>query len=558
MSEVRLIVREAEQDWSGNVHGSLAERAIAALSAEPTTIGELEAAIDRFEKPLPSCRHFANLSRGLRDEPYDAGIVIIDLAARLIVANWTYSYAKSSGEIAYHNGSCATASLIPFHLPSDWLIQEECVSWEGLARCRRADRAENPPFDSRAVLLGPPLLEFLAKEVFTAFDRAKSTFKTAAPNDDVSESVSEIIKNIHIAWLLTPRSDLRGNCPREMLLKARQFIGWDLQDRCHQWTILGERPPGIARDSFAFRYAGFGTHEIVKYYDLVRELLWSCWAQRNDLGKAPIALGDFLTTEVTRLANLRETWLDTPDPECHGRTPRSIIDRERSRLPEAVSGHEAVIDPDCPCCQMMADMPGPVFWHLDGSGMEMEFAFDYYHATREEWEAEQRKWEEWSRRLDAKFAEERRLGLKDPAVMDSEGKSPWRASFAIERGMSEVERLPLGVRLFGIGCHLTELIVDLRGENLSETAPESRHWIDQLHRDFGNLRELLQTPEVAVCASLFDPVIARFSETLATLAVDRPELEPKCESLTSEIHRLLAADASEENDNGNEDWELPF
>jgi len=62
------------------------------------------------------------------------------------------------------------------------------------------------------------------------------------------------------------------------------------------------------------------------------------------------------------LERVLEAWLDTPDPELDGRTPRSIITHERARLPEAMSGHDAVIDPDCPCCQMMAEMSGPGFW----------------------------------------------------------------------------------------------------------------------------------------------------------------------------------------------------
>ena len=35
--------------------------------------------------------------------------------------------------------------------------------------------------------------------------------------------------------------------------------------------------PILSRDSNAFRYSGFGTHEMVKYYYLVRELLASCY-----------------------------------------------------------------------------------------------------------------------------------------------------------------------------------------------------------------------------------------------------------------------------------------
>ena len=91
MSEVRLVVREAECDWSGTIHGSCADRAVAALSADPVTLQELEVAVARFAKPVADRRFFANLSRGLRDEPYDAGLVVIDLVARLVVADSTYS-----------------------------------------------------------------------------------------------------------------------------------------------------------------------------------------------------------------------------------------------------------------------------------------------------------------------------------------------------------------------------------------------------------------------------------------------------------------------------------
>ena len=83
MSEVRLVLREEGRDWSGTIHGSCADRAVAALSADPVTLEELEVAVTRFAKPVPKSRFFANLSPGLRDQSYDAGLVVIDLVARL-------------------------------------------------------------------------------------------------------------------------------------------------------------------------------------------------------------------------------------------------------------------------------------------------------------------------------------------------------------------------------------------------------------------------------------------------------------------------------------------
>lgn len=247
-------------------------------------------------------------------------------------------------------------------------------------------------------------------------------------------------------------------------------------------------------------------------------------------------VGDFLTSEVPRLEIIRDEWLEATDPECHGRTPRSITDRERARLPEGMSGHDAIIDPDCPCCQMLADMPGPMFWHLDGCNMDNDFAFDIRHRTHEEWEAEQREWEEFDRRFEAKQAERKRLGVTDSGFGEMDENSVWSSSFSVE----DAADVPLGVRLFGIGGHLAELIVDIRGETAGQpAAAEAQRFIDQLNRDYGNLRELLQTSEPSLAAALIEPVMARFGESLAAVAAARPDLAVKCQSLTNSLARFL-------------------
>jgi hypothetical protein len=451
MSEVRLVVREAASDWSGTIHASWADRAVAALSADPVTIGELEVATERFAKPALKRRFFANLSPGLDTEPFDAGLVVIDLIARLVVVDSTYSSPGSSGVVGYHDGRCCTEKGLRYHLAGDWLFSSDGDGWRLLAEGRRRERAAKPIRDARQVFYGRPLLVFVARECFALFarrDEIAATVRTqwaekarkrladeakvapdqvnlnrltdeeitseAWPGEEHSASpFYDSIKQIHAAWLLTPRDDLGGTCPREIALERHEHLMRDLQDRCEQWSLLGECPRGLAESSDAFRYGGFGTHELVMYYDLVRHLLWTCWdhltglAQSSTVWHRPemLTVGDFLTTEVPRLGSVLEAWLDTPDPEFHGRTPRSIIARERARLPEGMSGHDALIDPDCPCCQMMAEMPGPSFWHLDGSGMDDEFAFDIHRKSREEWEQERRHWEEHGRQFDAEWSE---------------------------------------------------------------------------------------------------------------------------------------------------------
>src|SRR5438876_5771907 len=91
MSCIRLNLSDHEQTISGEVHGSIGDAAVAALSAKPETIHELELALARFVRRISDSSAFAPLHQGENFEPYDAGIVIIDLAARVVMIDSTYS-----------------------------------------------------------------------------------------------------------------------------------------------------------------------------------------------------------------------------------------------------------------------------------------------------------------------------------------------------------------------------------------------------------------------------------------------------------------------------------
>uniref|UniRef100_UPI003989BEAA hypothetical protein n=1 Tax=Edaphovirga cremea TaxID=2267246 RepID=UPI003989BEAA len=113
MSEVKLNLVDAERVLHGNIHGSVADYCVAALSAEPETIAELEAALARYLKPRDvggnftlfsstQCQTDSGLSSAesepvhdiraaLDTEPWDAGIVVIDLGARIVAIESTYS-----------------------------------------------------------------------------------------------------------------------------------------------------------------------------------------------------------------------------------------------------------------------------------------------------------------------------------------------------------------------------------------------------------------------------------------------------------------------------------
>src|SRR5512132_364421 len=97
MSEVKLNLIDSQQILQGTIHGSVADACVAALSAEPETIAELNAALARYIKPTGDAAtqsgEFASFHSAAEVDirPWDAGVVIIDLAARIVAAESTYS-----------------------------------------------------------------------------------------------------------------------------------------------------------------------------------------------------------------------------------------------------------------------------------------------------------------------------------------------------------------------------------------------------------------------------------------------------------------------------------
>jgi hypothetical protein len=425
MSEVKLNLVDAHSIRVGTVHGSVADASVAALTADPETIAELEKALARYIKPDENYSQFASFNR--RDEidaePSDAGIVIIDLAARVVAAESTYSQPGPEGQVEYHNGRHGTDVPIGYLLDSSWLFVNSAESYRWSAARRRFERQAILPLDARAVLYGQRMLEFILK--FASELRAKGFALPPRSQESIGEIAGAIVK-AHAAWLTSPRGDLRGRAPRDVMLEKRHFIGMDLESRALQWSMLGEGPPCLPLDSHAYRYAGFGTHEWVVYYDLVRYLLSMSTigsSSENTAGQfsedistsfQTHAIGNVTSDAVAsvvreynplmieELERLKCDWLESAQDKYDGRTPAVIIDNERRRLPITMTPDELMIDEDCECCRMLAREAKtgcPTFWYLDSCHVEDEFAFSTC-LTIQEWEAENRRREE----LELEFA----------------------------------------------------------------------------------------------------------------------------------------------------------
>lgn len=391
-SEVMVTLIDAEQARHEVLPTSLADVVLAALAAEPETLEELEAAVERYDRPILREGFLRHFRRGVNEEPCDAGVIIIDLPARLIATETASSIyqPETAGYVLYCPDPppdwAAVAdeeiTWVRYQLSADWSLRRKLVAWRAVADRRIAERAIWQGVDPRAVLFGPELALFIARECL------------AAKSAGISAGIEETPARIHARWLMTPREDLGGRTPREALLARCDFIDLDLQWRAHQWSATGECPDGVERNSGAYHSAGFGTHSNVIYFDMIRYLLDECWTRMKQEVRV------ILKEETARLERLQAEWLE--DGCEYSFSPNWILEQERRRLPVAMSPSEAIIDPDCPVCRAAAEDPfgGPTFWHLDGHHMLLEddFVFSFCR-TRGEWEAEQRKWEEFDRRI---------------------------------------------------------------------------------------------------------------------------------------------------------------
>ena len=386
MSYIRLNITDQQQTIHSEVHGSFGDVILAALTAEPETIEEMAWAVERFVTVDDKRPVFAGFVGCENLESYDAGIMVIDLAGRVIAADSTYSLPAYNGSVRMPDATVEYSEgnpedvYVPYRLSPDWLIVRGMPEYEGVCRARRAARLASAPLDVRTVLYGKPLLEFIAREIYAAPDSKDEALFT----------------NIHLQWLMTPREDLRGQTPREVLFAKRDFIDFDLHSRALQWSFTERCPAPLLLDSDAYRFAGIGTHEWVIYYYLVRHLLSECLGWRTT-GKPE-------NTAVAQLTKIAADWLETPQADFSGRIPARLIEWERKRLNLTMSAHEAMIDDGCPTCVAMAeDVTTPMFWHLDGCNMDEGFAFSW-HTTLAEYEAEEKERAEFNRKFNEDWA----------------------------------------------------------------------------------------------------------------------------------------------------------
>jgi hypothetical protein len=503
----QLTVRTREGEWRGEVDAWTGLVVLAALSAEPESFDELGAAVRRyqpehrlFELPGPT-----SVDPGAEGEgPW----CLVDLTGRTVVAGGEFELPDPRG--AYEADGDEHGDGFPIvwlDTPADWLFRPAGDDWRAAVAGRAAARAGVPRTDARAVLFGRPLLDYLADAVLAAAEREAVDGRREP----------ERTRALHAAWLLTARADLGGRTPREVLLADRERLARDLEHRSEQWSRQRHAAPALPPDATAYRFGGFGTTEVVLYFDLVRALLAEAWElTRGEPRPAKPLL-------VERLAAFRDGWLHVPNEETGpGLTPAELIESERRRLP--VTGDGSHLDCDCPLCQALTEEEfGPAFLMFDGHHLELEdeFAFSLCE-TRDEWDRQQEEHRRFSDEMDRK---ERERAAAGGGADDPLADSVWRASFVDWDALTGPDAPPQQA-LLALGFPLAELTGALKHR------PEGRDLLRSLNESYGGLRGSQDAVAAASAAQ-------EFRERLEAVGRQFPDLTAKCADLQSRLDEVL-------------------
>ena len=432
--ETRIYAQVADesQTLAGGINQEDAWLLLAALSADPESMEEVEAAIahlraepgcepDMAGKGVLGLESLGMQIQTARIDPSGCDLAI-DLPGRVVVVSRLW--VESCGESVQRPGNAkqrdriddglkmlrAGAVLVdrvgqdrpvrlPYHIDPRWEVRMGSHHWDQTVRQRRALAAQDPVPSLRRILYGSAMRQFLAEELWNlSTNGQQSSPSPMEESNDVegvvagSQQKEEAISLIHQKWLLRRREDLGCRSPRQVMTDTIGSVDAMMEDRQIAWSATTRPPASVPRASRAFREALFGSNEWILYYDLVRCLLELGWhwiegslqeLEQEDGKREPYSSSPSLEVEsksVEGLARwmeqLQRCWMEDPQPHLLDRSPREVIERERRRLPDAVPvDQQDWFSCDCPMCQWMKEENAITFWRMDGCHMEDAYAF---------------------------------------------------------------------------------------------------------------------------------------------------------------------------------------
>jgi hypothetical protein len=215
-----------------------------------------------------------------------AAWVFIDLPRKRVLTGCAYQEVGREGAFAMfvdEEGKQHYPMMV--NVPPWWELREQ-VDPEVIDQPRRSP-IDRPEVD-REVLFGPPLLEYIAER---CLDIVRGE-RWAERDTGDERSNHPFTVEVHRDWLMTPRDDLDGAIPRQMLHGG---IGW-IDGLAHGQRIRcdeGGRIVAVPADMEGFESDPMGRQEVVVHFDLCRDLISAAWAPPRPGSSSSAAGGGF-------------------------------------------------------------------------------------------------------------------------------------------------------------------------------------------------------------------------------------------------------------------------
>lgn len=508
---------------------------VALLSEDPANWEQAISVWNRYRTPVV-CEFATGLP--VRETDRDSAIETLRLADGWIVIDFPTKRIFTGGN-AMEIGRDARFIMqddeadkqrfpLNIHLPPWWEINESAEIEE--VNQPRLSPIPKPHVD-RDVLFGDSLLRHIAERVLTA--TARDDWKNGDEREQ-SRAIYAVKLDIHREWLMTPRDDLGGRIPRQLLHGAMEwsdYVTGGQRQRFEAGFDLIAAPD----DWPEFATAPMGSQEMYIYFSFCRELLdaaWD-WCMRDKTEQAGDGRHSSLSQLTSFLNEAKDLWLNSSYEG--GSCPNFIIECDRRRVPigegveiegiDSAPMEQHVIDCDCPICEMMAEgMFGVGFSQLDGHHLDLDddFAFSTLE-SREDWEAQVLEFAEMSAEMDRKRSESNTNDETDDLY-----SSAWS-------GIKTEEPLPGdSAGHLKLAFMVAEIISQLHELG----APESE--VSSLNGSFSSYRKgnYMQRPQLA----------SELKAKLQNLAEHYPSLTSKSADLQSRIDEAERAPLLDDNE----------
>ena len=567
---VQVVIMDRESCRLGLLDEDVATTLIAVASEDPADWSEMLAYWPRYSsRVVPEYLSSVALELVPKDRLHERigesqRWVIVDLDQKRFLSGKAFDPIGRDACFAMHTDENGDQhDPLSIHLPPWWELQEQ-VEFSAINSPRQSPI--KVPHVDREFLFGDSMVAAIADQVLEI--KSTGRFAEALKNEPAARNpFYSLTIEVHRDWLMTPREDLGGLYPRQMLHGGNDWIAslaWGQRLRFEQGKGGGQIV-AAPKDCHGYNHGPMGREEMAVYFDLCRELIDASWfwcqsegatlKQRTESLAGPYIITETQAAETSRLAvsdstserealigflnDVKLDWLTSPFEG--GSVPAFILECSRRRVPRGAGveivgmdqrqKEQHIIDCDCPICIMMAEgTMGVGFCSIDGHHLELdeEFAFSM-HETREAWEAQQQEYAEMS----AQWAEEdaeRKQQIDAGEIEKDEFATAWS-------GVVSEDPLPgdKGGKM-KLAFLLSEIITEIQQADASqETSPNaptpvgsaSSPSISQLNADYTSFRNS-SSDELPANAQ-------KLNTTLEQIAAAYPDLIPRIADFQSRI-----------------------